>query len=306
MRRKTGTPLPHNVFFRRIVRAMALAAGAGARPSACGPLAGFLKLLPPARAGGQQTADISFSSAEPGAVRFSVNDCGRRGVSGTRIGAWAAKLGAGYDLKALAGFLKLGGYLGADFQTTAALAWAAGREFPILKLYLEDSPGMAGAFRDAGFRQHVRSLAGLAALEMTGQAPEILAMDFSPDGATELKAYVRLDCLPAAGTCGAGRAAMRLLNMEHRCFYYEMLRFSSGGRKIYKVYEPGCAVNPAAGILEICGLFNRLGIAQGAGFAAVYGAMARRGGFRLVPSLCGVGLSACGKLKVDAYFRFAR
>jgi len=297
------SPAPSAEFFERAV--LAIARENGARTAAA-ELPAILRRLPCGGAEGRQTADVSFSSAGPGAVRFSVNDSLRRGALGT-FAPWLEKsLGAGYDLKAVSEFLKLGKALKGGFQTTAALEWPAGLVVPVLKLYLEEAPGLGSAFADRGFRGRVRALAGGGRGVKAAPAPEIIALDLFPGGATDLKLYFRRDSLPAAGLTRQQRAAMRSLDREARGFYYEMKRLSCGGSKIYKVYEPGCAGDPAAAVAEICALYAKLGLPRGVGFVSSCLKLARRAGLRLLPTLCGAGVSSGGKLKVDSYFRFVK
>jgi len=294
---------PFADFFERAMLAIARAGGAGAAAAA---LPAIMRRLPCGCGEGKQTADVSFSSAGPDAVRFSVNDSLRRGALGS-FAPWLEKsLGAGYDLKAASEFLKLGKDLKGGFQTTAALEWPAGVGAPALKLYLEEAPGLKSAFADRSFRGRVRSLAGGGRGVKAAPAPEIIAMDLFPGGATDLKLYFRRDSLPAAGVAPEQRAAMRSLDREPRRFYYEMRRLSSGGSKIYKVYEPGCACGPSGAVAEICALYAKLGMPRGVGFVSFCLKMARRAGLRLLPTLCGAGVSSGGKLKLDAYFRFVK
>jgi hypothetical protein len=261
--------------------------------------------LPDEHAYERYVTDISFSSSEPEAVRFSMNDSLCRGALGPFVVEQMRVLAAGYELKAASEFIKVGKLLKGDFQTCAAMEWTAQKSAPVLKLYFEEVPGSKGVFKNIEFGRKILAMAGCAGSVGEGPAPGIVAMDFFPGGATDVKLYFRKDNLPETGLGALQRSVLRSLDKEPRCFYFEMTRLTSGGLKVYKIYEPGCRTDPLAGISEICALYARLRMPQGVKFARTYLRMASQYGFRLIPSSCGVGAYLNGKVKVDAYFRFA-
>lgn len=282
--------------FREAVLAMARAAGGPAAKTARQLLGAFSPFLPAEGCSGH-VADISVSAPGPAALRFSVNDSLRPGELPAAMAALAGRLGAGYRLKALEGVPSLCAAAGGPFQVTAGTAWPAGAPAPSLKLYVEECRGLGRAYSSPAFRRALRALCGRAAPRCP-RPPEILAVDLLPGGGADIKAYYRAPGAPVL------RRALRGLDQEPRAFNYAM-RSSSGRAKLYKVYEPAGAAEPAAALAEICALYAALGEKSALAFIAARRRAAADAGLRLVPTLCAAGLESGGPARVDAYFRFA-
>ena len=252
-----------------------------------------------------QKLDISVSSREDAAFRFSISDFGERGALSPVIRRYVSGFRGRYDLRALDRFLKAGAALGKNHQTTFGLDWGGSRQEPRLKIYFEELlPGctvqekrklVLEAFAPAaGTARYTRNLSGLSAV----------CLDLEPGRGCDHKFYYRKDALRDLSGPKWQRGALAGLGLEKKCFYYEMRGAGSGRVKAYKVYEVGGISDFQPGLREICGFYAKAGGAAALRRILSYARFSRGAGMRMVPVLFAAGDAAPSGRTFDSYFCF--
>lgn len=253
-----------------------------------------------------QKLDVSVSSSDASAFRFSVSDFGERGRLAPDLRGYAAGFGKTYDLAALDRFLAAGAAFGAEHQTTFGLVWGKGQAAPRLKVYFEELPPAGGVPEK---RALVRDGFGLRGAAVPGarDLPSLAAvcLDLKPGGGRDLKFYYRRATLAGIGAPKWQTRALEALALEKNCFYYEMQGLESSRKKLYKVYEVGGIKDFSPSLKEICAFYAGAGQKPVLEKLLAYARLSREAGMAVVPVLFSAGDSSVpGGRTYDSYFCF--
>ncbi len=253
-----------------------------------------------------QKLDVSVSSSDPAAFRFSVSDFGERGKLAPALREYAAGFGKSYDLAALDRFLEAGARFGQKHQTTFGLVWGTGQAAPRLKVYFEELPP-AGSVPEK--RALVREGFGLRGAAVPGvrDLPALAAvcLDLNHGGGRDFKFYYWRGSLAGIAAPKWQTRALEALAAEKNCFYYEMRGLESSRKKIYKVYEVGGITDFSPGLREICAFYAAAGHKPVLEKLLAYARLAREAGMAVIPVLFAAGDSAAeGGRTYDSYFCF--
>ena len=253
-----------------------------------------------------QKLDVSLSSSDDAAFRFSISDFGERGALSSVIRGYVSGFGGCYDLDALDKFLKAGISFGKAHQTTFGFDWGGGCSRPRLKVYFEEllTAYAASEKKDLVFEAfnlggkpapRARDFSGLSAV----------CLDLNPGRKCDFKFYMRRDALPDLSAPKWQAGALASLGLERRCFYYEMRGIKSKRRKVYKVYEVSGISDFSAGLREICGFYAKTGCDSVLRRILSYARLSRESGMSMVPVLFAAGDAASPSGRTfDSYFCF--